>query len=451
MFSFLSFNFNAFNFVESAFFSGHQKDSEQLVFDGLIAARLKVDTSLGFFNQILPDTAVDTHFDNYQRQEPAFAVQERWRPYNSQYGLQFHALRLLDSFISLKSNTVAMIFSLATSLTLVFMYRSVLPLGDIWAKAFVLTLAVSPWFIVFARNSYWAVFLMLLPFAVSSWILKNKNILKIWKTLLALFLFASFLAKFLCGYEFMTSIGLSSVVPFFLYREKNLATKSECTRGVAVACLSFLCAFGSALYIHSASLTQNGDVLNGLETIRIIAAKRISNRYDPELARSFCEHLASKDGVEVCEKEYEKNFSSSLNANPISVFAAYLIVPCLFPYIPKTGFSLFYIQDYYEHSTFADFFVYAFPSIVSKSLFLFVCLAIVMLSFNRRKFRLSLACAFAASTSWFFLAKGHSYIHQHINYILWYLPFIPIAFATIAEDELPRLKQMIQFKKDSSS
>ena len=36
-----------------------------------------------------------------------------------------------------------------------------------------------------------------------------------------------------------------------------------------------------------------------------------------------------------------------------------------------------------------------------------------------------LAVMFLAPASWFVLAKAHSFIHTHINYVLWYLGFVP--------------------------
>lgn len=41
----------------------------------------------------------------------------------------------------------------------------------------------------------------------------------------------------------------------------------------------------------------------------------------------------------------------------------------------------------------------------------------------------SLLLSILAPLSWYILAKGHSYIHVNINYILWYVPFLLIAFS----------------------
>ena len=47
------------------------------------------------------------------------------------------------------------------------------------------------------------------------------------------------------------------------------------------------------------------------------------------------------------------------------------------------------------------------------------------------KMRLVLMFSFIAPLSWFVIAKGHSSGHYQINYVLWYLPFIPFCFISL--------------------
>jgi len=37
------------------------------------------------------------------------------------------------------------------------------------------------------------------------------------------------------------------------------------------------------------------------------------------------------------------------------------------------------------------------------------------------------------SISWFYLAKSHSYIHHHMNYVMWYFGFVQICLYIIAD------------------
>ncbi len=49
-----------------------------------------------------------------------------------------------------------------------------------------------------------------------------------------------------------------------------------------------------------------------------------------------------------------------------------------------------------------------------------------------------LAGALAAS-SWFVLAKSHSYVHHHLNGVLFYLPFMQISVYILVKQLLRRL------------
>lgn len=49
---------------------------------------------------------------------------------------------------------------------------------------------------------------------------------------------------------------------------------------------------------------------------------------------------------------------------------------------------------------------------------------------------------FLTSISWFCLAKSHSFIHRHMNYVLWYFGFVQICFYIIAEKITSVFKEM---------
>ena len=54
------------------------------------------------------------------------------------------------------------------------------------------------------------------------------------------------------------------------------------------------------------------------------------------------------------------------------------------------------------------------------------------------------ALSFFGSISWLVLAKSHSYIHTHINFIIWYFGFIQICIYILL-DKVIRI-----FRKDGS-
>jgi hypothetical protein len=60
----------------------------------------------------------------------------------------------------------------------------------------------------------------------------------------------------------------------------------------------------------------------------------------------------------------------------------------------------------------------------------------------KKSIKYFLALSFLGPISWYFVFKGHSAIHYHLNFILWYLFFIPASFIAIINNlELRRSKK----------
>jgi hypothetical protein len=75
--------------------------------------------------------------------------------------------------------------------------------------------------------------------------------------------------------------------------------------------------------------------------------------------------------------------------------------------------------------------------------FLVVLISVFCLSsksINQANKGLLLMSALAPLT-WFLMTKGHSYVHIHLNYVLWYVPFLPVA-ALILMDHFTTNRQL---------
>jgi hypothetical protein len=90
-------------------------------------------------------------------------------------------------------------------------------------------------------------------------------------------------------------------------------------------------------------------------------------------------------------------------------------------------------------SIFGKFTVITFGEII---IVLIVFISIFVLLNFRNKFKLvydkeqksllfALSISSLAPLSWYVLAKGHSFIHTHMNHILWYSPFMLLIFIFI--------------------
>ena len=46
---------------------------------------------------------------------------------------------------------------------------------------------------------------------------------------------------------------------------------------------------------------------------------------------------------------------------------------------------------------------------------------------------------FLTSVSWFVLAKSHSYVHTHINFVLWYMGYVQVCLYVIVDWIIDRI------------
>jgi hypothetical protein len=50
--------------------------------------------------------------------------------------------------------------------------------------------------------------------------------------------------------------------------------------------------------------------------------------------------------------------------------------------------------------------------------------------------------------SWYVLAKGHSYLHTHLNYVVWYFGFVPALFFVLINSIVVFIKTIPQYIKN---
>ncbi|UDI91416.1 hypothetical protein [Pseudomonas sp. IAC-BECa141] len=312
-------------------------------------------------------------------------------PYKSQYGIQglffstAYALLGLDSIDKLQLiNSV--LFALVVGV-LSLLYSKVY--SSRFALVFFVVMISSPWVVAFARNLYWVPVLWFLPAVFSALAYKSignaKRLAYCVLTGLAVFI------KSLAGYEYLSAITLFAcsifiVAPFFSRQE------SDCRRNLKFFLLTFsFCVVGFifALLLHA-----------GMRGDTIVAG--LQNIFEQDVKRRTYGDPSTFDDV----------FKASLQSSPFDVVQRYINVweTQLFFYLPGAAF---------------------------KWLILISLAGLLYVSISSRKF-----CAknsvvflvfFAASASWLVLAKGHSYIHTQLNYVLWYFGFVQaLAYITIS-------------------
>ncbi len=385
-FAFACYQHNFLSFADNNTFIGFQNDSEALVLGGIVADDFALDKkgfNIGFIGKSgvfkYPDNVLDSYalFSEISaRANPSFV------PYQSQYGIQgivFSKLHNLYGFNSLYSLQSVNSFLLALVVTALFLlYRSIY--DNRFAVIFLITMISSPWIVCFARNLYWVPFLWFMPALLAALLYKSKSAML--RTLLLFGISFSVFIKSLAGYEYLSSITLFTcsvfiVAPFFRDSERNLPGNIRMFCYVFIACII---GFASAFMIHSGMRADS--VITGVKNIIEIDVKR----------RTYGNPVL-----------FDQAIKASLESSALSVVITYVTVW-------KTPLLAW----------------------LTGKLFMFmISLAIIGIFYNYYNNKVTMqrevviiTYFFIVSVSWYVIVKGHSYIHTHINYVLWYFGFV---------------------------
>jgi hypothetical protein len=213
--------------------------------------------------------------------------------------------------------------------------------------------------------------------------------------------------------------------------------------------LAFTCAIGLHLaFLNSLASSTNdtpkviGTVKNtgidsgGLAVILQTAEKRLYSSDPDKTAHDVCRD-ASGDGT--IDPKCIRVYAESLKSNVLLVVAQYFVFPHLVPWVDiakvdevknsvlKNVFSSIKRKRFLEALHYATQFHGS--SLFSKIMFLVLNVLVACALYRRKKLSdlLWIGMAFAAPISWYVAAKGYSQIHTHLCYVLWYLPYIPLA------------------------
>ncbi len=314
--------------------------------------------------------------------------------YVSQYGLQGKVFGVLAKVMGYEQSkqVLHLICSVAASMAMVAIVFMLLKKYNLLlATCFFVTFWLSPWIVNFARNLYWVQFTWFLPMAAGlfcAWKIDSKRC-RIFSYVAA---FVSILVKSLCGYEYLTTIMLG-MIGFLLtdmimaFAEKNTEKGKTVFKTIVIMGVLALGAFALAMCIHG-YIRGQGNITQGIKTIINEDALRRTIGGDYNIG----------------DEKYWKSIGASLWESVKQYFH--------FPTEIITG--------------------------VAGNLFPVLCLApaiIFVWEYREKKVNLELLIMyvvfFLTTISWFVLAKSHSYVHTHMNYVLWYFGFVQICFYII--------------------
>lgn len=387
MWNFLFNNLGIFNNNE---FIEFQSDSEAFVVNSLLVKELgiKFNTKFGL-----------CYYDT---------VNKIASEYVSQFGLQGLILsnifsianKLFNisafSMIEIYRTLVSLITAIILSILVIFINKKT---NIVMSICFYITFLLSPWIINYARNLYWVEFTWFVPMLIGiicSININNKKA-RIWCYLLS---FLSILIKCLCGYEFVSTIMLSSISFLLVDFIKVIIKKDKENiklyfKTIFIIGLCEVLGFVVALCIHGL-LRGEGSIVLGISTI-----------YKEDILRRTLGGDATN---------FDPSLAESLNASIWTVLGMYLQFNTnIISFIPKEAFIPMYL----------------------------IALAISIYEIKNKKYDgiLYYIIYFLSAISWIVLAKPHSYEHTHLNYIVWYFGFIQICLYIIVNKIISLIKK----------
>ena len=351
------------------------------------------------------------------------------KPYASQYGLQARIITALapnDSAklpVYFKKVNVVLSAAMAALVALVTLRVRKL-FGLVAAAVFATLVAFSPWVVGYAQNMYWIEPLMFAPFAFAflsySYCKSSK---KMWLFYLGetILLFL----KLLGGYEYISTIAISILVPIIFFELVNNKQKViSLWRYAVMTCVVVVVAFVGAYatnfmalsdYYHSSDtalkMINERASERGLSGIRKMRAHAIGNLKTllPE-SYTFADRFINME-------ELAKDKGSTYQYLAINA-GNYVLLPALSLPLSIKG---------------------VFGEIV-QSILVWVLVGYLVLFYLKRRhssfkyyrsFLWSLHISLAGALSWLILMPGHALPHAHINGIVFYMPLLLFVYMVV--------------------
>ena len=276
----------------------------------------------------------------------------------------------------------------------IFLVSAARIFGTLAANIGVFLTALSPVLLSFAPSLYWCTFLLFAPF-VCVWTLYPLCAAS-WKGRLALLsaVFTLVLLKSLCGYEYITSVVLSTLGPVVFHRCRAGDFRRRWAELLTWPAVGSA-AFAAALVLHVVQLQH---FLGG-------------GAIDTIVDRARCRTFAGDARLET-----PMVFASSLNsllpenvAYPVNCFLRYFELPAMI--LPGGCQEI-------------DF---RTPVVYGLGMLFYGLVPKRKPPRQLRSLTWAVGCGLAASLSWQVCAVNHMCVHFHLNQIVFWIPFLPMA------------------------
>lgn len=393
-------------------FKNFQSDSENLVLNKIYADKYGYDMAYGLERSYLYDKEKNEPISTI---EPIISALENdnsledieFSNYTSQIGLQGYIFSFLHNKLHIPIRALQSIncVILAVVLTEICFLLSK-KYGKLLGAIFFMTFFLSPWIIAFARNLYWVEFTWFLPALFALKLSLDRQ----HKLRYMILIFLSVLLKCACGYEYLSTILLFCasffIIDFFMTKEKNI--KKEIFITTLIVTLICLSGFILALVIHG-YMRGEGNIFEGIKTI-----------YREDVARRTLSVPGSENFLNRSDSYEDVRLTNSINATILETVKIY--------FYWHTNILLGIESQYFNLLIFTSVVLLVYNYIKKE---------------NNSKRDIVMFIIFAACPlSWYVLAKAHSYVHIHMNYVLWYFGFIQICLYIITKSLLRGIKNI---------
>ena len=413
---------NQFKMAEQGWFQNHQQDTESLVIGRMVKAKRDGIFSVGGLTgqvtgiqQLTANNTLKWSGEAVSSQYQAYYNDldfTSFNPYFSQIGFQAISFCLIEKILPLSPQHYIMLlkflnaYSFAFVLSLIIRWFN-LEFGLLSALLVMLTTICSHWVTVFGRNLWWVMWAFYLPYLVSLHHLRQKT-----STNTAIILiYVTVFIKCLCnGYEYITTTLLMMVTPYIYYWRAEGWNFKYLVQQLLIAGTTAMASVLSTTIILAVQISAvKGGLKAGLHHIFIYS---VGKRTHGDAG------------------SYPEVYANSLKADVITVVNKYL-EGFIFDFNQMLGGSSQNLNVKYQ-----------------TVIFVFACISCLVwlchFLFQRGKLPLeeesiskltglSIAVwfSFLAPLSWMVIFKGHSYIHTHMNFITWHMPFTLLGFGLL--------------------
>ncbi len=416
---FFGFFSNTWRVADQNWFATHQKDTEAHIMGRMVKSRQDGIFSAGGLNgwgtakstdaEWIPSTALGPQYTAYLY-ELSF---EKFSTYNSQPAGQGMIFSLLDRLIPLSPENKLKLFYVLTALLSAIALTAVIgwfyeAFGG-WVAIFVLCSAVlSQWLTVFGKNLWWSLWAFYLPMIAVLYFLKRyRETLDRQLIRFGIVIFIAVSIKcFINGYEYITTTLVMMLVPFVYYAILDKWSGRQCVKWTLVAGLgSGVAIFLSFIMLCFQIGAAKDGFMDGVEHVIWSFGKRTYANAE----------------------DYPPVYAASLEAGTIGVVITYM------------NGIFFDLNNYLSQ---ANSFVSNF--LLKIRYYYLIVLFVVMSALlfwrsnkeilaERRPHYIALIWttwfSILAPLSWFIIFKAHSYIHTHMSFLLWQMPFTLFGFA----------------------